>query len=297
MEDLAPVFARHITDHLGHSDRQGTSENSRFLDACRSFNRGEIGESDLVEQTLRLGFQNVIDAFHFVHNGELATRFFLDERRERGGIRLTDAFFELAQRPEFVDLNEETESRWRLVETAWNLRVPKSVLNIQYEERSGLLLAAPGNMERVSVTAARSALNGYQKGRCFYCFREMSITGEAGAEMFSEVDVDHFFPHKLKFCADGKPIDGVANLVLACQECNRGSAGKFDRLPSLPLLERLHRRNEYLIRSHHPLRETLLRQTGLNESSRIAFLQDVYNCSKSTLVQSWQPAAEGTAVF
>ena len=63
MEDLAPVFARHITDHLGHSDRQGTSENSRFLDACRSFNRGEIGESDLVEQTLRLGFQNVIDAF------------------------------------------------------------------------------------------------------------------------------------------------------------------------------------------------------------------------------------------
>lgn len=299
LEDLAPVYARHIVEHIAGNDRQGTSQNSRFLDACRGFNSGEIGEGELVEQTLRLGFVNVIDAFHVVHGEELGRRFFVDERRERGGIRLTEAFWELAESAAFGDLYEETESRWRLVETAWNLQVPSRALNIEYEGRSGLLRAAPGSLERVSVTGARSALNGYQKGRCFYCFREMAIREDEGDEGFREVDVDvdHFFPHRLMFCADGKPVDGVANLVLACKECNRGAGGKFDRLPSLPLLERLHRRNEYLIRSHHPLRETLMRQTGLSEGSRVAYLQDVYNCSRATLVQSWEPVAEGSAVF
>ena len=117
-------------------------------------------------------------------------------------------------------------------------------------------------------------------------------------QTYDGVDVDHFFPHKLRYCADGKAIDGVSNLVLACQECNRGEGGKFDRLPSLDLLERLHQRKEYLISSHHPLRETLIRQTGLTSKHRIKTLQDVYNCSTVTLAsEKWKPVACGDAVF
>jgi hypothetical protein len=37
-----------------------------------------------------MGFNNVIDAFHNVHGNELDKRFFLDERKTSGGIRLTD---------------------------------------------------------------------------------------------------------------------------------------------------------------------------------------------------------------
>jgi len=136
-------------------------------------------------------------------------------------------------------------------------------------------------------------LNGYQKGRCFYCYRNISV--DPGSQNLAEVD--HFFPHKLFFCADNKPINGVANLVLACQECNRGMNGKFDRLPTLPLLDRLYRRNEYLIKSHHPLRETLIMQTGMKEPARRSFLQDVYNCSHQTLVTQWEPEPAGSSVF
>jgi hypothetical protein len=91
-------------------------------------------------------------------------------------------------------------------------------------------------------------LNGYQKGKCFYCFADIYLEGLAIP------DVDHFFPHVLKVVGfDG--IDGVWNLVLACQQCNRGIGGKSDRVPTLHLLERLHLRNEFLIESHHPLRD------------------------------------------
>ena len=138
----------------------------------------------------------------------------------------------------------------------------RHIVGISHDDTTKELLALTRQDKRVVITSSRDALNGYQKGRCFYCFREISV--DSGADDLA--DVDHFFPHKLIFCADNKPINGVANLVLACKECNRGESGKFDRLPSIPLLERLYFRNEYLIKSHHPLRETLISQTGLTEA-------------------------------
>jgi len=162
-----------------------------------------------------------------------------------------------------------------------------------HDETNKFLHTLTAQNRRVSITSSRDALNGYQKGRCFYCFRKISV------DLFSLdlADVDHFFPFKLNTCATDKPINGVANLVLACKECNRGTSGKFDRLPSLPHLERLHFRNEYLIKSHHPLRETLMLQTGFSEQSRHSFLQSAYNCAKSTLVMNWTPPVCGDMAF
>src|SRR6185503_17495910 len=122
---------------------------------------------------------------------------------------------------------------------------------------------------RKAITGVRSALNGYQSGRCFYCYRDLAIDGQSGAS----IHVDHFIPWRLTLHLPppvGDMIDGVWNLVLACRECN-GAGGKSDRLPSLQLLERLSHRNETLIRSHHPLRETLLLQTGRSEEFRRSF--------------------------
>ena len=82
------------------------------------------------------------------------------------------------------------------------------------------------------VTSSRGALNGYQKGHCFYYFRPISICADGDA------DVDHFFPHALKQ-RGFTTIDGVWNLVLSCRDCNRGSNGKFARVPTLKLLARL----------------------------------------------------------
>lgn len=294
LEDLAPLFAKHLTDHLKLCDKQTTSGSSKFLDICKSFNDGKIDVAELAEWTKKLGFANVIDAFHNVHGDEVGARFFYDERKSSGGIRLSEVFYQIAETSGFHDLNIETEARWRLVETAWELGVSRNVVQVNYDEDSGLLHAFSHALKRVDITSSRAALNGYQKGKCFYCFRDISV--DSGADDLA--DVDHFFPHKLKYCADGKPVDGVANLVLACKDCNRGTDGKFDRIPHINFLDRLHQRNEYLITSHHPLRETLKLQTGITAADRTVFLQDAYNCAKITVpATTWRPEPQAAAVF
>ena len=92
-------------------------------------------------------------------------------------------------------------------------------------------------------------------------------------------------------------MNGVWNLVLACKNCNRGENGKFARVPTVELLGRLHKRNEYFINSHLPLRETLIQQTGNNERKRKQFLQQSYSIAKSTLIHEWQPEIKGIMTF
>lgn len=294
LDILAAPFAKHIAEHLVICDKQGTSANSKFLDTCREFNAGKITHDQLIDVTVRLGFNNVIDAFHNVHNEEVPARFFMDERKTKDGIVLTDEFFQLGEQFQYSSLTEETEARWRLVETAWELNLPKHLIQIDYKEETREFLA-DNKLRRVSVASARPSLNGYQKGRCFYCFRDISI--DSSNKNFA--DVDHFFPHVLRQCDPTKPVNGVSNLVLACTDCNRGENGKFDKLPSIPLLERLYNRNEYLITSHHPLRETLIAQTGNTSEKRRDYLQQAYNCSSLHygVVKKWQPPQQGIAIF
>jgi len=235
LDKLAIPYAKHITDHLRICDKQITSNSSKFLDGCRDFNSNKISHESLINLTVQIGFNNVIDAFHNVHNAEVPNRFFIDERDTKGGIILTDSFFRLGENFQYDSLAAETEARWRLVETAWELNLPKHLIQIDYKEDSSEFLA-DNKLRRVSVASARPSLNGYQKGRCFYCFRDISI--DQSHQDFS--DVDHFFPHDLRKCDATKPINGVANLVLACRDCNRGANGKFARLPAIPLLERLY---------------------------------------------------------
>lgn len=295
LEELAVPYAAHLCGHLKEHPKQGTSEQSTFLDKLRAFNQGEIEQDEMISHTVRYGFVNVLDAFHNVHGKEIGVRFFIDERNKKNAVQLTDDFMLLGEQQQFANLAQETESRWRLVESAWENNLPRNLMLVEYEEESSLLMGVNA-IRRTAVTSARPALNGYQKGRCFYCFREISVV--LGSEEIAEVD--HFFPHMLKQCDSRKPIDGIANLVLACQECNRGVNGKFNRLPSIELLERLFNRNEYFITSHHPLRETLISQTGNTTEKRQGYLQEAYNCSTLHVGaggRKWQPKQQGVATF
>ena len=285
MSDIAPAFSRHITEHLKIADKQGTSQSSNFLDSCRKFNKGELAVNELMEATVRFGFVNVIDAFHVVAQKEVPVRFYIDERKEKNGIRITDEFSKLLASSQSTALPHETESRWRLVETAWELGVSRSLLSIQHDPDQNQLIAQMTNNRRRSVTGSREALNGYQKGKCFYCGEPIA----AGHEGIRDVEVDHFFPHVLKQFGFGPIIDGIWNLVLACPDCNRGPQGKFARVPSLQLLRKLHERNEFLINSHHPLRETLMMQTGTVEQARARFLNDMRNKARAALIHTWDP--------
>lgn len=66
-----------------------------------------------------------------------------------------------------------------------------------------------------------------------------------------------------------------SKFIDACTGFNNGEGGKFARIPAPEYLLRLNRRNEYLIGSHHPLRETLIAQTGETPQLRWEYLKKV----------------------
>jgi 5-methylcytosine-specific restriction endonuclease McrA len=291
LEELAEPFSRHVAEHIKLADKQGTSARSRFLDACRRFNRGEITKEQLIDETVRRGFANVIDAFHVVNNREIERRFFLDERSgDKPGIRLTEDFMRLREQFQFRNFPQEVEARWRLVETAWELSLPRAALTLAYDDETRLLVPVKTLQRRRGITSARDALNGYQKGSCFYCFRGVSIRSGAG----DLAEVDHFLPHSLKPLRPHLPVDGLWNLVLACQDCN---SAKLARVPGLTYLERLNTRNEFFISSHHRLRETIMVQTGATVEGRRSYLQGVYDEAKASLIHTWSPSTEAAPTF
>ena len=288
LEELAPHFSQNIAKHLLNADRQSTSTRSKFLDACRDFNQGTINQSQLVDSTVQLGFNNVIDAFHVVGGGSIPTEFYIDERKQNKGIRITSDFSKLLASSQQQNLNVEVESRWNLVERAWELKVSKSLISVSYDIEDKLLYTFDNVHKRKTVTSCRGALNGYQNGHCFYCFDEIRLN--ANEEQLP--DVDHVLPHTLLKRSSNFQhynLNGVWNLVLSCQSCNRGEGGKFEKLVMPHLLRRLHVRNEYLIGSNHPLKETLVQQTGKTREQRVDFLKSIYKEAAPLLIQEWAP--------
>ena len=166
------------------------------------------------------------------------------------------------------------------------------MVSVQFDSEDELLYRFDRKLRRKAVTSSRDALNGYQSGQCFYCFDDINIH-DSGLRP----DVDHFFAHKLKQMGFGQVVDGVWNLVLVCKDCNRGVNGKFEKIPTKSLLVRLNTRNEYLISSHHSLRETLIQQSGRSSSERRSFLENFYENAWKILLQTWEPESKGTPSF
>jgi hypothetical protein len=212
LDEIALPYALAICDHLKAAPKQATSASSQFLDDCRAFNAGELTQDQLRDAAVRRGFNNVVDAFHRLGPADLDRRFFMDERKGSGGLRLTDDLRALAASRRPTDLAHENEARWRLVETAWELGLSRSLIEFEVE---GETLTVQRRDRRVAVTSCRAALNGYQKGHCFYCFRGIGIEGDDDV-----ADIDHFLPWAIR-SELGVNLDGVWNLVLACRDCNQ----------------------------------------------------------------------------
>jgi 5-methylcytosine-specific restriction endonuclease McrA len=261
------------------------------LKGLEDYNAGKITHDQMLEITVRLGFTNVIDAFHNLQGIEVP-RFYVDERRTVNGIQLTDELMNIVNAAQSSNLVYETEARWSLVETAWELGISPSLLLVKYDVAGQALFVMDKSLRRVDITSARDALNGYQKGKCFYCFSDVDLTSQT-------IHVDHVFPHMLKPIFRATKIDinldGVWNLVLACQRCN---LSKSDQRPHKKYIERLFTRNEFFISSHHPLRETLINQTGSTSKERQTFLSALFNELTTTgKIQNWVAPEEYLAVF
>jgi len=287
LEELAVPFSRNIVEHLRQSDKQGNSSSSKFLNTCRGFIAGRISEDQLIQTTVKLGFVNVVDAFQNVNGDIINDPFFQknysDGRKE---IVLTDNIFKLQETLQFVNFEQEVDARWDLVETAWNLQINPNLLEVKHDSvRQELFIDS--FMRRIDITSVRDALNGYQKGKCFYSYQDIFVN--KGAENICEVD--HFLPHlnKKAHTAESANINGVWNLVLADPKIN---SDKSSRVPHRRYLERLYNRNEFYIESKHPLAETIINQTGKTKEKRRIFLQAQYNLALSHSIHEWELGIE-----
>ena len=293
LEELAVPFSSHLCEHLKHNEKQITSKSSKFLETLKKFNNNLIGQNEKNETTVKLGFDNVIDRFHIVNGKPIPQPFFIDERKQNKGIRLTENYYNLLDLQESENFFKEVESRWRLVETAWELGVSVRLIQVKFDKIEGKFFAETP-IGRIDVTSSKPALNGYQKSKCFFCYDYISIIKKSE----NLCHVDHFFPDTLKGKDFSGYVDGIWNLVLSCKACNNGEGGKFKKLPKIKLLERLNTRNEYFISSHHPLRETIMLQTGKTLDQRRSFLQNCYNEAKIILIHTWEPKViKGISTF
>ena len=280
-DDLAMAFAQKIAEHLNKCPKQSTGGSNSFLDACKNYNSSKIDSDKLVSTTKKLGFRYVFDAFHNVSHAEVPTFF----RKNNNHIVLTDNFHHLLSDYQSSNLAYEVESRWRLWETAISLDMSPNLIEISLDGE-GQFLVIKDEIRKIDITSSKDALNGYQKGKCFYCRTDIKI--QSGFE--DSCEVDHYFPHMLsKYHFTG--LNQVWNLVLSCKNCNRGEGGKFERIPDVSFLNLLNKRNNFYVESHHPLRETILNQTGVSEPERRWFLQKKFNDALDVMPtkQKWMP--------
>lgn len=302
LEDLAPFFAQHLIEHLKSGKKQITgSGQSKLLNTLQLYSQNQIDEDLMLNITRVEGFKCVLDAFHNLPKKQQATTFFqkalLDNKQ---GIILTDALFELLESSDYQNFSNEIEGRWNLVESAWS---ENNTIQVQYDAKAEDLyyLKPVSNNSfmhshlRSNLTPVRKPLNGYQKGKCFYCFKPISIE----SKQENTCDVDHVIPMSIQYASSyDLQLNEVWNLVLACQGCNRwDKGGKAGNLPLKNFILRLHQRNEYFIESHHPLKENIIQRTGRNPEKRWDFLTKRYEYSSTIKKPNWSPKTTYAVCF
>jgi len=195
LKDLSPIFVNSILEHLKKNDKQGNSNSSTFLNACRKYNKGEIDYNNLLSVTEKYGFVNVVDAFQNVNGGIVPSKFYeKDYKGTKKNIVITDELLKLKESVQFTNFNEEVEARWNLVEIAWNLEINPNLLEVKIDVDLQTLFIDSNVMRRKDVSSAKASLNGYQKGKCFYSFQDISINSRDE----NLCAIDHFFPHVIK---------------------------------------------------------------------------------------------------
>ncbi|NLX70787.1 MAG: hypothetical protein GX024_07830 [Clostridiales bacterium] len=111
LEDLAVPFSKNLCEHIANSPKQATCKSSKFLDACKQYNSGIIEHDQLINITVQLGFNNVLDAFHTVNFKKVPVKFFeKDFSYGRKRIILTDSIFKLQEVAFFDNFMYEAEA-------------------------------------------------------------------------------------------------------------------------------------------------------------------------------------------
>ncbi|CAN5495916.1 hypothetical protein BH23CHL2_BH23CHL2_06370 [soil metagenome] len=225
-------------------------------------NLGQLTREQAIVHVAREAFGDVLPRFHTVNNEPIPVHFY---EQVSSGLVLTDDAFRVLGGPARTALLDELNSRWDLLEAAFEMqRGDSQLIN---DVRSFYLATG---YERTDVTHLRSALRGYQRGICFYC-------GELMEE--GDIHVDHLIPRQVVF------HDDAWNLVLAHEVCN---LRKSDTLPERHYIAKLIQRNENLVASNHPLKDQLIQVLGSTQGQRAAYEYKIYNDARIVVGNTWE---------
>jgi len=161
-------------------------------------------------------------------------------------------------------MNQELLSRWDLLEFGFENTSGEESIEVDIDSE----IVIKKN-QRSQISRLRPILNGYQRGKCFYC----------GLDLEGTIDVDHVIPRV------AINHDEIWNLVLSHDECNKW---KFDHLPPKPFVEKLIQRNEIVLQSDLPLKEELKKVLGNTPEKRKECVWDQYTIGKNKNLTIWE---------
>lgn len=207
-------------------------------------------------------FVDVVPRFHTVNNEVIPVKFY---EHGKDGLILTDGVFEIFSGLDELALIQEVDSRWDLLEAAFQLKKEDSQLINDIR-----LFYLSKGYERKNITGTIPVLNGYQNGICFYCGEPMEG---------HDIHVDHVIPRQVIY------HDEIWNLVLAHAFCNEQ---KSDALPSRKYIYKLIERNEHFIASNHPIKNQLIKALGRTIIERKRYVERVYEDVKLVIPYTWE---------
>ncbi|EYT53303.1 HNH endonuclease [Kocuria sp. UCD-OTCP] len=256
VEKLAAPYAWRLVQHADQYPQgpatavEGTKD---FLTVLSIEREASLAAGHPTEKLIAAAIESmpgmVMQKFHNLRGtGQINHSFY--DLRGRGTSRRVVLSKDLQTVAQHELLVDELAARWAIVEASFDAGIGRGLVG------SGMTVSEDGEhllttTRRVSLTGVRPALTGFQHGRCFYCHDLLSA--EPGA-----VHVDHVyaFSFMTRTTWAGPDLNGVWNLVAACQGCN---LSKSARMPKGDELERLLARNDAIAGSPHPLRRTLER--------------------------------------
>ena len=288
-EDLREEFVLSLYNHYANNPNQYQGGENIITKAFDKYKRDNNWE-ELLKTAERNIYNNVFDAFHNVGGGTIKKEHILFEHlpKERKLI-LTENLNAIIEQPRMVEvLRNENESRWMIVEEAWKNGLSPNLLIYDSTQQEFISVSPKG---RTNLRSAVPILLPYQHGCCFYCNKKINTSATSEDSDFP--DVDHYVPHTFFKGLEINHInpDGIWNLVIACKECNRGTGGKFDRIPSNDYEIKIINRNILFTEEHrHSLKNSIL--LSLNAKNHIEVKSKMNSIFENfKIFEKWRPSA------
>ncbi|MEU5398118.1 HNH endonuclease signature motif containing protein [Streptomyces sp. NPDC005963] len=265
LAELAAPYSLSMVRHLAEAPQAPVHvsvSDTDFLAVARNESEETLASGRPSEQLLEAAQRSmpgmVMQKFHNLRGVPGVPHRFYELRGSgrRRTVLLTPELRGIALSEQGESLRGELNARWHIVESSFAAGVGRGVV------QAGMLVDSAHELlldkrRRRPVARVSEALIGFQHGRCLICSELIVPLGEAV--------VDHVFPYAMMVRFEsvgswhGPDLDALWNLAPAHRACN---SAKTDTPPDRHLRARLALRNEAIMRSPEPLRQTLRLSLG-----------------------------------